>query len=239
MYKRLIAIFIFMAVAPACIHANPATPCAPSGSLATYIGTPCTIGDKTFTFTGLSGTLSSSNIIVTPDATNATAPGFIITPAPGSAFSATNGSLSPEIFYTVSITNPASGALITGQTSSFSGVTATPTSSTNFFQVWSINDVCQGFSLAIFDETNGVVGTNATTNTVSCTPATSAGGNTALLLTATNGTLSVSSAAYYINETLPTPEPASVLLFSSGLSALGFGARRKWRRTAASQASRN
>jgi len=228
MNKKLIAILIFVAVAPACIHATVVSPCTP-GTLASLIGTPCTIGDKTFSFTGLTSGLSSSSIVVAPDTSNAAAPGFIITPVVGSAFSATNASFTLEIFYTVSITNPASGFMITGETADLIGATATPTSSTNSFVIQSINDICQGFPDAEFVETNSVVIGSGTTATLSCTHATSAGGNTALLMSASNGTASATAAAYYINETGPAaPEPASLLLFSSGLCALA-SRRRKFR----------
>jgi len=191
--------------------------------------TTCTIGDKTFSFTGVtSPELSTAFMTFTTDTSNPNSPGFILTPTAGSSFAATNGSFDIELDYTVSITNTLTGALITGQTSKFTGVSATPTSSTNFFQAWSINDVCQAFSLAAFEETNGVVTGNNATGTQSCTPATTAGGDAAILLTASNGTVSISSASFYINETLPTPEPASLLLVSSGLCTVA-SLRRKFR----------
>jgi len=229
MNKKLIAILIFVAVAPACIHANPVAPCGSGVTLQSVILTTCTIGDKTFSFTGVSSPeLSTAFMVFSTDTSHPNSPGFVLTPTAGSSFSATNGSFDIQLDYTVTITNPATGALITGQTSNFSGASITATSSTNFFQVWSINDVCQAFSLAAFEETNGVVQGNNTTNTQSCTATTSAGGDAALLITATNGTVSISSLGFYINETLPTPEPASLLLFSSGLCALA-SLRRKFR----------
>jgi hypothetical protein len=95
--------------------------------------------------------------------------------------------------------------------------------------IQSINDVCQGFPDAEFLETNSIIIGNGTTATQPCIATTSAAGNTALLMTASNGTVSATSAAYYINQTSPAaPEPATILLFGSGLCAVA-SRRRKFR----------
>jgi hypothetical protein len=240
---------VFAAAVPARADSLCAT-----GTVTSILSTSCTIGDKTFVFgpNAWTGNMLSNNVIFTPDASNPNSPGFTLS----AVFSLTGGSTlvlsTEELDYGVAITNPASGAVIIGTTGTETGAfvswaNANPTTTLDALAYSNITNgsSCSDSSQVGIFGLNGSVAFNTPSDTEDhfpsngCTSTTAAIGMAQIFLAAQDGTVSLSTAGYYVDETapstvVPTPEPEALLLVGSGM--LGLATLHHRRRHGASPA---
>jgi hypothetical protein len=233
----LLLTIVFAAAVPARADSLCAT-----GTVTSILSSSCTIGDKTFVFgpNAWTGNVLSNNVIFTPDASNPNSPGFTLS----AAFSLTAGSAlvlsTDELDYGVAITNPVSGAFIIGTTGTQTGASvswanANPTTTLDALAYSNITNgaSCSDLTQVGIFAPGGSVAFNTPSETEDnfpsdgCTSTTAAIGMAQIFLAAQDGTVSLSTAGYYVDEAAPstvtpTPEPETLLLVGSGVLGLGM-----------------
>jgi hypothetical protein len=258
-YKKLFAVFVLALAAPLGARADNVGAC--QAGLVTTIQFPnpaCTIGDKTFFFftwatsqsTFGPSVLTADKLLFTPDASNPNSPGFTLSAAPGFSLSETSGSNSVFQFggswgFAVSLTDPSSGAAIVGTTTTWSGAAVSQTDPTSDALVVAVSSqlFCatqppNAFAQLQLEVLNGnLIANSGATRTDDpggfCgTDGSGAIGSISLFIAADNGTASLGSAAFYVDEApgavANTPEPASLFLMAcGGIVAVGYRARRQ------------
>jgi hypothetical protein len=225
----------------AAVSARADSLCA-TGTVTSILSSSCTIGDKTFVFgpNAWTGNVLSGDVIFTPDASNPNRPGFTLS----GVFSLTGGSTlvlsTDELDYGVAITNPASGAVIIGTTgtqtgASVSWASANPTTTLDALAYSNITNgsACSDSTQVGIFGLNGSVAFDTPSETEDnfpsdgCTSTTAAIGMAQIFLAAQDGTVSLSTTGYYVDEAAPsivapTPEPKTLLLVGSGVLGLGM-----------------
>jgi hypothetical protein len=186
--------------------------------------------------------LAANDIIITPDATNANSPGFILSERCGRGVpkffligGATEAVQLDELNYTVSLTDPNSGDLIIGTTVTVphAGATATdPQTNTIKAQAASflVAGPCSDDAIAGVSVENSVLPATSTSTTddtlraQGCQSVTQAQGAAQIFLVAQNGVPSLLNAGYYVDESAPsivsTPQPSTLFSLALGLLAM-------------------
>jgi hypothetical protein len=235
-------LFVLLTIVFAAALPSRADSLCATGTVSSILSSSCTIGDKTFVFgpNAWTGNMLSSNVIFTPDASNPNSPGFTLS----AAFSLTAGSAlvlsTDELDYGVAITNPASGAVIIGTTGTETGASvswanANPTTTLDALAYSNITNgsSCSDLTQVGIFAPGGSVAFNTPSQTEDnfpsdgCTSTTAAIGMAQIFLAAQDGTVSLSTAGYYVDEVAPstvapTPEPETLLLVGSGVLGLGM-----------------
>ena len=233
----LIATLFLIGLGAANVRADDIAACQ-AGPVSNIVGTSCTIGDKTFTFQGFTSDVYAGNDVFFNPATGSSGdPGFTLEPlfARGTvpSFSVvgdSNGAeQTDELYYAVSITDPTSGAEITGSTATITNASATPTDPTDdILKAVASNDLAIGSCVvnpeAYLEVSNGTTVFDRPSTTESCPGATAAYGIAEVYLFAQNGSVSLQSGGFYVDElnasTTATPEPGTLAMFAVGLAAL-------------------
>lgn len=235
-------LFVLLTIVFAAAVPSRADSLCATGTVSSILSSSCTIGDKTFVFgpNAWTGNMLSSNVIFTPDASNPNSPGFTLS----AAFSLTAGSAlvlsTDELDYGVAITNPASGAVIIGTTGTETGASvswanANPTTTLDALAYSNITNgsSCSDLTQVGIFAPGGSVAFNTPSETEDnfpsdgCTSTTAAIGMAQIFLAAQDGTVSLSTTGYYVDEVAPstvapTPEPETLLLVGSGVLGLGM-----------------
>lgn len=225
----------FWVAAPLAARADTFSPC--QAGLVSSIRPPtptlsaCTIGNLTFVWSGFSG-ISPDDVTFTPDASNPFRPGFTLSTVPGVSFSLSGTqSLLNDLSFGLCMPNsnthtcdPFPGITITGATVTESGAAAS-SSPSGAAQVEAILDLslvprCALGVAAGIIVTNGQTVFDASSDTVSNQDCGGeADGDAQILLAVADGSASITSASFYINEAPASqvPEPGSMILLASGL----------------------
>jgi hypothetical protein len=236
MLKKVVLLLAVVVLSPLCSRADD---CA-AGLLFNVANTTCTIGDKTFQFGSYTNTLFNE-IAISPDSIfyftpvdNPSNPGFTISATSGRNFFSSGDTAETgfelSLPYTVSITNPASGANIIGTTVSAPGAAVTSTGSGTEASAIATNTLNPGVFLCSDEAQAGeaIPGPLSFPSTndsliLGCGGYTSTPGIAKITVTGLNGTATLTSGTFLIDETggssggSSMPEPSSLALLAAAL----------------------
>ena len=232
--------------------------CPTGVSLSSILGKTCTIGDKTFDFaTNAFQSAAAGNAVApTPSelrfvtASSGGNPGFELSAEPGFALSVTSvdsdlqDAMGFTLTYGARITDPSSGAFITGTTVTTTGATLNPTDPIDPNSVLASLGIGQLADSSLSCETSEVASgaldfgglaqtLPASTATLPCSGVTAAVGLLEMLIGGDssgdnpNGTASLTSIGTYVDESGVLPEPSTLMLGLAALFPIAIRAVRK------------